>query len=1178
MLHRPVHPIPGTNPSTDRIYCRILPGTKTPVGKDGGAKGWNKPENLATFDELKSDLDAGKGGFGLTFYALGEHGCVVFDIDTPAGREAYIKELSQGTAPEDEDTLSWTSGKTFAGQWTEETGENNCMSACFLLTEEQSKLWGKRKVGSKNTLDARMGTNQSVLPANNLHPQTGKPWRYINYTQPRFLPDMYRERYDKWLYAQRPELDPEYQQQQRIERERRRAERHAVRLSTGNLSDDLGDILERDILPRLNTDDIYNWGHNWKRQTSARWEGNCPNHQSKGGASFVVNPTSNTWYCNGCDIGGGAVQYRWFVRGGSGSPRGKDFVEVVRELANDAGVELPKWEPPPTTPDAREEKKLQQQADWIAQQADADFERWKRLKKFTPTEVVNQQFLDIDFQMGELLATAGGTGTGKTWWIIQRSIIKKFGFFNIGSRNTLMQNTSGRCVEAGINSYWIHEDGANIFIPDADAAIHLCIDSLLRIDAADAHGKVIVIDETISVIFHALASGTCERQRFPMLKRLDEILAVAGGVILLDANLNDWIVDDIYKRCRHLKLRKVKNEYRATQWDVDLVVGAINANGIINSGDKSPVIGHILNNLSPTAIASDSQKAVEVLSSLLDDREGGVPGNGVRVDSETTGDEVVKKFLVNPNKVIEATKPNYIAYSPTAESGLDISIPDYFDTQYSLLYWQNTDSQLQLMGRVRHCKHRVVALPERSGSSDDLFIKSHSPEAVARATTAYCNLLAERHTIGAALDNEFESLEDANEFRRRIKALLLEENVTGWESTWQTFYAMHNYERHNMQKCLQWRLEEAGHNIRVINMGRDDEASETFKLERDAVLDAKSTATHCTKPKESVDEATRILASFGASPAERRSAEKTLLLHYLPGIESTSSWTPKLVRKMLYDDKGWRSRLERFYLLQHPEISRNISLGFWDYSIKNKSQFFMPDKLKDRGLQIWALEELGILDFVNSDAAWRDDSPAVAKLVRLGNHPNIIDALGGVKPGKAGGINYLNRCLKLIGAALTPRKVKEGGATIREYKIARQLMNAQDRLDVLACIATKFEQREWYHRHPQAVAENVTEANAEKVAHSPLSFKHNGNSATTSTPDRASNTANSKKDEWDAKTWREALATGIVRLSSSTQETAKSVWSEISSRCSYLASGVWMNLSADKQSDLASWGLTTPSV
>jgi hypothetical protein len=42
------------------------------------------------------------------------------------------------------------------------------------------------------------------------------------------------------------------------------------------------------------------------------------------------------------------------------------------------------------------------------------------------------------------------------------------------------------------------------------------------------------------------------------------------------------------------------------------------------------------------------------------------------------------------------------------------------------------------------------------------------------------------------------------------------------------------------------------------------------------------------------------------------------------------------------------------------------------------------------------------------------------------------------------------------------------------------------------------------------------EAPSRKVAHSPLSFKQNGNSATTSTPDRASNTANSPDRAVDA--------------------------------------------------------------
>ena len=101
----------------------------------------------------------------------------------------------------------------------------------------------------------------------------------------------------------------------------------------------LEDCLEESIA-RLGTD-IYNWeGHNFVERGS-RFEGCCPNHQSVSGRSFHVNLNTWEWYCFGCGLGGHAVEYRQFVNTGTIQARGKDFVDIVRELAADAGVEFP---------------------------------------------------------------------------------------------------------------------------------------------------------------------------------------------------------------------------------------------------------------------------------------------------------------------------------------------------------------------------------------------------------------------------------------------------------------------------------------------------------------------------------------------------------------------------------------------------------------------------------------------------------------------------------------------------------------------------------------------------------------------------------------------------------------------------------------------------------------------
>jgi putative DNA primase/helicase len=105
----------------------------------------------------------------------------------------------------------------------------------------------------------------------------------------------------------------------------------------------LADFLEHEVYPRLTPEAIYtDPAHQWKHQSARKWQGGCPWHQSQSGTSFVVSLDSLLWWCQGCGIGGGPLQYLWKQRQGTGiTPRGQDFIALVRELAGLVGVAFP---------------------------------------------------------------------------------------------------------------------------------------------------------------------------------------------------------------------------------------------------------------------------------------------------------------------------------------------------------------------------------------------------------------------------------------------------------------------------------------------------------------------------------------------------------------------------------------------------------------------------------------------------------------------------------------------------------------------------------------------------------------------------------------------------------------------------------------------------------------------
>lgn len=110
----------------------------------------------------------------------------------------------------------------------------------------------------------------------------------------------------------------------------------------------LSDFLQQDVLPRLSHGQQFNWsGHNWQGdRTGKKIRGSCPWHESQSGTAFYTDLKSGVWLwrCPSCEMGGTVVEYRHLLKGGRGVPKGKDFVEIVKELASDAGLNLPEFQ------------------------------------------------------------------------------------------------------------------------------------------------------------------------------------------------------------------------------------------------------------------------------------------------------------------------------------------------------------------------------------------------------------------------------------------------------------------------------------------------------------------------------------------------------------------------------------------------------------------------------------------------------------------------------------------------------------------------------------------------------------------------------------------------------------------------------------------------------------------
>jgi hypothetical protein len=235
-------------------------------------------------------------------------GLMAVDFDGPLAIQKYL-ELSGNQLPPT--TMKWSSGKTGHFQ--------------ILLQVAQEKWEGLKpqKIELENDNKLELRWNQcSTLPPS-IHPDTEKPyfWQLTGKIAecPDFILDLMRETPVIELPQKpKPPENPTY-------------------IDAGEKS--LVDLLESEILPRLDAEEFYG-SHLKLKSAGKNLKALCPFHQEKT-PSLSVTPAEKTFHCFGCGVGGGPVQFLHQIKGGSGSPTGKDFYSVVMELAGKVGVQMP---------------------------------------------------------------------------------------------------------------------------------------------------------------------------------------------------------------------------------------------------------------------------------------------------------------------------------------------------------------------------------------------------------------------------------------------------------------------------------------------------------------------------------------------------------------------------------------------------------------------------------------------------------------------------------------------------------------------------------------------------------------------------------------------------------------------------------------------------------------------
>ncbi|MHC5821829.1 MAG: plasmid replication protein, CyRepA1 family, partial [Nostoc sp.] len=631
--------------------------------------------------------------------------------------------------------------------------------------------------------------------------------------------------------------------------------------------------------------------------------------------------------------------------------KGKD--PDIDELENTLGFDL-------ITPGeflslANESESKDENQDWA-------WRNWLKSRTYTPDIVVNQskfrfpQIPDKDI----IVSVKSGLGTEKTGALIEQIRLSSNRAFVIGYRNNLLLQTGNRASQVGLKIYHLQQEDGISLVADTNTHLTLCLDSIHHIDGY-FNGVDIYLDEVVSVLLHAVTGGTLKEEQGRAIAILSKALQKCNRIFLLDGNLADIHVDFIAKIAGK-KVIKIENQAKIPPHNFKFIVG-IDEDGEIKKRDKSPLIKALLDDNVKPWIASDSKNLTDKLDEIL--KQDGKCGYVLNKDS--SGEPWAKEFLINPDVFIENHKPDYSIISPTAESGVSVTVKNYFTDKFTFFTGvQGTSSQHQILFRLRDdtIPHYIFC-PEKSTIRDRNNPKNYSLK-------AFSKLLNERIIQSAMLAADGNN----SNMLEVIGKAIARSNDDWWELSCQ-LGALDNFEMDNLRKCLIHALKEAGHSVEICEWNVNDEAKALEKVANEAVRMRYALELYQAIEFNSVDEASKAAKSNPSKEVQRR-IEKTWLLDSLPEIKDSTLWDADFIAKFYLQDKEFISKQRRFYFLNNFEIPKKRSEVSWYYMATNQD-FFLGQAKGDSHLKVWALQKLNILQFLEGE--YHKESPEVLELI-----------------------------------------------------------------------------------------------------------------------------------------------------------------------------------------------------
>jgi hypothetical protein len=625
--------------------------------------------------------------------------------------------------------------------------------------------------------------------------------------------------------------------------------------------------------------------------------------------------------------------------------------------------------------------------------------QWRRNRQYTPDRAINSRYFHASAPAsGTITGILSGLATGKTQWLKDIIASNPEGrIIVLGSRNGLLLQTAEKCGFYHLNAH----NGYQMF-KDPNARLCLCFDSLLKLPPEIFEGATIILDEAESVLRHLLMSSTLRRDREAIKERFSQGCQDADRIILLDGHLTDYTVSMVAKIAGNKRVIKHLNEYKGNCPKTRVFE---TESGKPTAAEKQAFINLIENSGCP-AIATDfSVPEAEALAITLTERFG----KGLLICSKNSTDPDLVEFQTDPDAWIEKNNPAWIIYTPTLENGIDISILEWCTDVFGLFCGVlGVNSLIQMLRRVRHPLNQISILCPGFGLQNS------------DRTSYYANQINLQIQLNIDIEK---GLLGAEEYMEDIKAQLERQYSDPLFKAYCHFEAQENLEKSELREFLVQALVADGYEVDRPSLGIDESGRH---IENKILCKEKEAQEIFEAPDISPEEAQEISRSNKASWPERCQAEKCRLKTQLPGIEDSELWDWQFVHRVRFDDRSLLTQLETAWLFNNSEEAELLQRGKWE---TGKLEGSLSDH-SSRWLKLKTLHKLNILQFLNPDYPWTNDSPEVQKLLKDGGRKDARKILG--EPGKDG-IKYVKRLLGLIGVSLVMRQVREDGKQVRTY-------------------------------------------------------------------------------------------------------------------------------------------------